>query len=302
MSNEETKEAVVEETKAEETKVEEAKVEEAEVEVTKAEPTDVVEEELSPWYVFCSQGCGFCKKAEPIYEELNASGKYPEILKLDMAEPDNQKLNKELSEEYGIQCGTPWFINADTGKSICGFREKDVLIKWLNGEDIPVPPKPTGPPPKWPFEGASKKETTKWTTDYNKWLEDNKHMPEDWQKRNQSAEDILAGPRAKSDPPRPPMGPKLVDATDEELDKWGEEYQKWADENKHLPNIQPSSSIVSNIKNRRNQMKNQRQPGQPPQGAPQGAPGAAGLNPDQNARITRLEQKLDKLIKHLGVK
>jgi hypothetical protein len=98
------------------------------------------------------------------------------------------------------------------------------------------------------------------------------------------------------------MGPKLVDATDEELDKWGEEYQKWADENKHLPNIQPSSSIVSNIKNRRNQMKNQRQPGQPPQGAPQGAPGAAGLNPDQNARITRLEQKLDKLIKHLGVK
>ena len=104
MSNEETKEAVVEETKAEETKVEKAKVEEAKVEETKAEPVDVVEEEeeLSPWYVFCSQGCGFCKKAEPIYEELNASGKYPEILKLDMAEPDNQKLNKELQEEFVI--------------------------------------------------------------------------------------------------------------------------------------------------------------------------------------------------------
>ena len=29
---------------------------------------------------------------------------------------------------------------------------------------------------------------------------------------------------------------------------------------------------------------------------------AGGLNPDQNARISRLEQKLDKLIKHLGVK
>ena len=40
-----------------------------------------------------------------------------------------------------------------------------------------------------------------------------------------------------------------------------------------------------------------------PQGQPsQGAPGIAGLNPDQNARMTRLEQKMDKLIKHLGVK
>ena len=23
----------------------------------------------SPWYVFCSTGCGFCKKAEPVIEE-----------------------------------------------------------------------------------------------------------------------------------------------------------------------------------------------------------------------------------------
>ena len=46
-----------------------------------------------------------------------------------MAEPDNQKLNKELQEEYGIQCGTPWFINADTGETICGFREKNELQK-----------------------------------------------------------------------------------------------------------------------------------------------------------------------------
>ena len=68
------------------------------------EPTEVdketneVEEELSPWYVFCSTGCGFCKKSEPIIEELIEEGH--DILILDMAEPDNQKLNKELQEEY----------------------------------------------------------------------------------------------------------------------------------------------------------------------------------------------------------
>ena len=56
MSKKETKEAVVEKTKAEETKVKD----------TAAKTT---EEALSPWYVFCSQGCGFCKKAEPVVEE-----------------------------------------------------------------------------------------------------------------------------------------------------------------------------------------------------------------------------------------
>ena len=46
-------------------------------------------------YYFYSVGCGFCKKAEPIVDELNESGKY-EILKLDLSVKDNQELNKQL--------------------------------------------------------------------------------------------------------------------------------------------------------------------------------------------------------------
>ena len=103
----------------------------------------------SPWYVFCSQGCGFCKKAEPVIEELNNEGY--NIVKLDVAEGDNQKLAQELKTEYGVQCGTPWFINAETGKGICGYREKDIIEKWLKGEDIPAPPRPNGPPPVPPL-------------------------------------------------------------------------------------------------------------------------------------------------------
>ena len=97
-------------------------------ESTQNTDTAVVEEEQSsPWYVFCSQGYGFCKKAEPIIEELNKEGY--NILKLDVAEGDNQKLNQELQQEYNIQCGTPWFINAETGKGVCGYREKDIIKK-----------------------------------------------------------------------------------------------------------------------------------------------------------------------------
>ena len=131
---------------------------------TKQTAKKVEKTQESPWYVFCSTGCGFCKKAEPVIEELNNEGY--DILVLDMAEPDNAKLNKELQTEYKTSCGTPWFINAETGKGICGFREKDVLEKWLAGEDIPAPPRPTGPPPKPPLMGATSAEETTWRKDY----------------------------------------------------------------------------------------------------------------------------------------
>ena len=49
--------------------------EETAVEVIE-EPTNVeeTEEELSPWYYFFSQGCGWCKKASPVVEELIEEG------------------------------------------------------------------------------------------------------------------------------------------------------------------------------------------------------------------------------------
>ena len=120
------------------------------------------EDEESSFYYFFSQGCGWCKKSEPIVDELNKEGKYGEILKLDLADPDNQALNKELQEEYNVQCGTPWFINEATGKGFCGFREKDIVEKWLAGEDIPEPPRPKSPMPRPPFHGATGKEEADW--------------------------------------------------------------------------------------------------------------------------------------------
>ena len=141
-------------------------------------PTEVKSEETqSQWYYFYTTGCGFCKKAEPIVDELNKSGKYPEILKLDLANGDNQKLVNELKKEYNAQCGTPWFINAETGQGICGFREKDIIEKWLNGEEIPAPPRPKGPPPMPPQDWTDEKTVKTWEEDYDKWRTENDHMP-----------------------------------------------------------------------------------------------------------------------------
>ena len=110
----------------------------------------------STLYYFYSVGCGYCKKADPIVDELIADGH--DILKLDLAEADNRGLKDEISKKYNKQCGTPWFIDAENGNQVCGYREKDVLEKWVNGEDIPAPPRPKSPPPKMPFHGATKKE------------------------------------------------------------------------------------------------------------------------------------------------
>ena len=129
-------------------------------ESTQNTDTEVIkEEQSSSWYYFYSVGCGFCKKVEPIVDELVKEGH--DILKLDMSDPENAKINKELQQEYKVQCGTPWFINADTGKGVCGFREKDVLEKWAKGEEIPAPPRPKGVPPKPPLHGASNEEVKK---------------------------------------------------------------------------------------------------------------------------------------------
>ena len=251
-------------------------------ESTKAEKT---EEELSPWYVFCSTGCGFCKKAEPVVEALNKEGY--DILTLDLSEPDNAKLNQELKTEYGVQCGTPWFINADTGKGICGFREKDVIKKWLDGEDIPEPPRPTGPPPKVPFHGATKKEEKEWKTQYNRWLDDNQHLPE---KQRKSVDEVLSQPRPKSEPPRPPMGP---DTTEEAVDEWGEKYSKWSKENAHLPNLQPVDTVVKNFKSRIKQMANKtNNPNAQVQLQPQAPSPKIG---ELEKRIAELENKLNSI-------
>ena len=82
--------------------------------------------------------------------------------------------------------------------------------------------------------------------------------------------------------------------------KWKKEYEDWSSDNKHLPNLIPADTIIERFKQRQNAAQQG-----PPSGV--GAPGgvqvqAASLNPDQEARLSRLEQKLDKLIKHLGVK
>ena len=94
----------------------------------------------STLYYFYSVGCGFCKKLDPIIDELIKEGH--DILRLDLADKDNQGLKNELSKEYNKQCGTPWLIDASNGNQVCGYREKDIIEKWVNGEDIPAPPRP----------------------------------------------------------------------------------------------------------------------------------------------------------------
>jgi thiol-disulfide isomerase/thioredoxin len=184
-------------------------------------------EQLSPLYYFYSQGCGFCKKSEPIIDELNKEGH--DILKLDLADKDNAAINKELKEKYKAQCGTPWFINAETGHQICGFREKDIVEKWVKGEEIPEPPRPKGPPPP---------------------------PPQDMENKDQ-------------------------------VEEWKTKYEAWVKENDHMPNLPPSDQMLQRIKQQKKMME-QRQAQQ-------------GIGGNLEARMSVMEQKLDRLLKHLGV-
>ncbi len=227
----------------------------------------------SPWYYFHSQGCAFCKKLDPIIDELNEEGH--EILILDMVENDNKQLYNELQQEYKKKCGTPWLVNAETGKDICGYRDKTTILKWLSGEDIPAPIPPTGPMPRPPFQNSNKKEEKKWISEYNIWADKNKHLP-----NILSADDILAKPRPKSQPPQFPH----INASEDVYLKFKEDWDNWAKDNQHMPGIQDGDSIVNRLKQR---------------------PKPQNVNsPDSNLenRLTSLEEKMNKLLLHLGVK
>ena len=122
------------------------------------------EENESTLYFFYTEGCGWCKKVIPHIDSLVEEGY--DILKLDLADGENNKLQNEIKTEYKHQCGTPYFVDAATGHSICGYREKDIIKKWADGEEIPAPPRPKGPMPRPPFHDASKDEVKEWKKQY----------------------------------------------------------------------------------------------------------------------------------------
>ena len=190
-------------------------------------------------YFFYTVGCGWCKKVIPIIDELNEEGY--NILKLDLAEKENKEIVDDLKKKHNIQCGTPLFVDIKNGNNVCGFREKDILLKWIDGEKIPPPPRPKGPMPRPPFHGANKKEINEWKKNYEKWSDENSHLP-----NIVPADKILERPRPKSNPPPPPQ-PGTGDSM---IKKWKKEYEIWAKENKHLPNLLSVDEIEKRIKSR----------------------------------------------------
>ena len=97
--------------------------------------------------------CGWCKKSDPVVEELKKDGY--DITRLDVTNPEDAKTANEAKAKHNAQCGTPLFLDAETGNMACGFREKGALEPWAKGEQMEERPAPTAPTP--PQKPAPKK-------------------------------------------------------------------------------------------------------------------------------------------------
>lgn len=86
-----------------------------------------------------SARCGWCRKADPIIEELKESG--VEITTLDMTVAEEKEKATEIKNKFGTQCGTPLFIDAESGNYQCGMSEENIR-KWAAGEKIIPKKKP----------------------------------------------------------------------------------------------------------------------------------------------------------------
>ena len=176
----------------------------------------------STLYYFHSIGCAFCKQIDPIVDKLNNEGY--NILKLDESDSNNQGLKREIENKYDLRCGTPFLVDGNSGKNICGANATEEMIKaWADGKEIPeLPqlPKPKSAAPPLPQDFDDEKQVEKFTKDYN----------------------------------------------------------KWKDENNHLPGLQDAQQIIDRFKHQQRVSKK------------------------QNDKLSMIEQKLDKLMNHLGVK
>jgi len=96
--------------------------------------------EKSDLLYITNPGCGWCKKSDPHVAALKKQGY--SITTLDMSNADEAKRANEVKMKHSIHCGTPLFVDDESGNSVCGFRELEVLTKWADGEEIPAPPRP----------------------------------------------------------------------------------------------------------------------------------------------------------------
>ena len=104
--------------------------------------------------------------------------------------------------------------------------------------------------------------------------EANEEMIKKWA----DGEEIPKPPTPKS--PAPPLPQDFDD--EKQIDKFKKDYNKWKKENNHLPNLQTAEQIVERFKQQWEARKNQQK--------------------SLDGRVTSIEQKLDKLMNHLGVK
>ena len=89
-----------------------------------------------------SARCGWCRKADPIIEQLQKDG--VEIRVLDVTIPEQQEEATLIKRKHNANCGTPFFIDAESGNSVCGFNEEGIKA-WVRGEKhTPKPKQNTG--------------------------------------------------------------------------------------------------------------------------------------------------------------
>ena len=101
---------------------------------------------------------------------------------------------------------------------------------------------------------------------------------EDMIKKWADGEEIPEPPKPKSPPPSLPQ-----DWDDEKLiDEWKQAYEKWRNENNHLSNLTTTEEVVDRFKKQWEDRKKQQQ--------------------SLDVRMGVVEEKLDKLMNHLGVK
>ena len=130
---------------------------------------------VSPIYFFTRSGCTWCKKMQPVIEDINKTLTDEQKIEIHNIDVERSRvIYDSVVRQLQIKSVTPLLYNSNIGTHLLGYRDKKNIVQFLRAENI-TQKKPLSPMPKFDINESTKKDFANWKKSVILWYEKNKN-------------------------------------------------------------------------------------------------------------------------------